>query len=172
MSAADVATLLVALVSAGIALYAAALSRRALAWQQDRDAERQETKVRIEFDHSAEDVPVMMFVGGRAGPSMLYYQLTMSVVNDGETTEYVTGASLDAPDGSSSRDLSPYLKPDRELSPRGRVAIDVPSSDLSFKTGFVGVARLASGQELRSAVEHLDAEIEARIADNNRRAER
>jgi hypothetical protein len=169
-------TLAISLLGLGVALYAATLSRRALAWQQQRDAERLATRVRVGFEHRTEQIGPFVIVAGDNDPRPypVEYRLTLVVTNDGETTEYVTWCAAQQAEGDLGYDLSGNLGGDRALKPRERLTVDFAANECGFDLtpGFVGVVRLASGEQVRSDVEHLSNELVAHVAEHNRHARR
>ena len=70
-----------------VAGWAGWTAHRAREWQQERDEEQRATRVGIHFEHHS----------GPSGPDgELVYTVTLLAINHGESTEYVTEASLDA----------------------------------------------------------------------------
>ena len=180
MSAAVVVALVVSVGSLLVAAYAAKQSRdantqsaRALDWQQQRDLERSTPNLRLEIEHGAEQerIDVGRVVGGGferypVTGEKLEYRLRVSVVNAGQTVEYLKSLWIQTADRTHGVDLTESLpEPDPKLTPGARVTVDpdsaaVPRGD----EGFVVIARTVSGHEVESPVEHLDRELEAYIA--------
>ena len=126
-------------------------------WQRQRDLERLQTRVAVEFEHASGP-------RDREGklPPPIDYVLTVIVRNDGETTEYLSDVFVQEPKPDDAGPVGYHAwsadpGADRELRPRARTAVPVPLEMLRFDVsqGFVGIARLASGIEIRSELEHL-----------------
>jgi hypothetical protein len=146
--------------------YAAWTANAARSWQRKRDRERLQTRVTVTFEHQADRRHGGDQWEGDPPPPFreLAYYLTIVVRNDGETTEWIAGLdvlqALPDEDGPCGFDFE-IGSADGELRPRQRFTRRVAVHTLPFDTapGFVGIARLASGVESRSEVEHLMPEL-------------
>jgi hypothetical protein len=96
------------------------------------------------------------------------YTLTLTVINEGESTEYVTVAFIEQDTDEEGHqgvrvfgDEGHEGSEPHELRPRGvlRAPTDLDDEQLAFlRDGFVGIVWLGSGQEVRSDVEYLNEE--------------
>lgn len=104
-------------------------------------------------------------------PLPKYYELTVNVVNHGETVEQLRELVLETGDRTErlSLELRPATEPKIEPHTRHPVAVDVATLPES-STGYVAVARLWRGPEIVSSVEQLNPEIVNAVADHNQRA--
>lgn len=156
-----------------LAIYAAAVGSASLGWQIYREIRRLKTDLRVEIEHAARPRPMYVAFGSDSDPrpEPLEYELTLVVVNDGETTEYVRDAAIEDAARTAGYDFGDELA-DKELRPRNRVFAQVRVQDLEFDPshGFYGVARLASGREIKSRVERLDNGVLEHIEEWNRKA--
>jgi hypothetical protein len=161
-------------VSNVVAIYAAVVGTGSLGWQVYRERRRLRTNVRVEFEHSAQPVNMPMVSWGAEplGPDPLYSELAVVIINNGETVEWVRSVWIEDAAGTAGSDLGNEHRGDLELKPRARVFARIDTADLPFdpEGGFFGIARLASGEEVRSNLSHLDDVILAHITDWNSRA--
>jgi hypothetical protein len=161
-------------VSNVVAIYAAVVGTGSLGWQVYRERRRLRTNVRVEFEHSARSVSTPMVSWGDEppGPDPLYSELAVVIINNGETVEWVRSVWIEAAAGTAGTNLSNEHRGDLELKPRARVFARVDTADLPFdpEDGFYGIVRLASGEEVRSKLSHLDDVILAHITEWNSRA--
>jgi hypothetical protein len=101
MSTSDVialAALIVAAISGGGSVCAVVISKRALAWEQERDREGNEAKIEIAFGHAMVDLPGPKVINlNNITPEPMIYELTVNVLNDG------LGPSSSSPSGSRGR---------------------------------------------------------------------
>lgn len=138
-------------------------------WQRERDEERRTTRVRVTFGHARTEPRQP----SSAGVSVLWaspnYTLTLTVINEGESTEYVTVAFIEQATDEEGRqgvrvfgDEGHEGSDPHELRPRGalRAPTDLNDDQLAFlRDGFVGIVCLGSGEEVRSDVEYLHPNI-------------
>jgi hypothetical protein len=145
----SIAALAAAMVGGGSSAYAVVISRRALHLEERRDLERAEPRVSISFGHAS-----AFRFGDGADEDKLYYALTINIINEGQSPEFVKTLWVEPATGGEGVDYSP--KSDVELKPRSRWPVPIDAADIPrADEGFVAIAYLASGQEARSAVEHL-----------------
>jgi hypothetical protein len=145
-----------------IAIYAAAVGSGSLGWQVYREINRSRTKIRVEVEHATRprQGPFVVWGGDPVDPrpDPIEYELTLVVVNDGETTEFVRDLWIHNPSRGEGFDVGLDGDGDAELAPRSRLfqrfALEGLPVDLS--EGFYGQARLASGRVLQSSPERLD----------------
>lgn len=149
-----------------VATYAAVNAHKARRWQERRDEERRATAVRVEFRHATAREPFYYAADAGNIPLMPFeYQLVLVAINDGESGEYVTWAAIEAPDGSGGKAVfgdETDSGERREIEPRSNVSFEsrLGRDDIAeVESGFVGVVRLASGVEVRSAVERLHPDL-------------
>jgi hypothetical protein len=164
----SIAALVIAAVSGGSSFYAVVISRRALRWEQQRDQDRSEPKVTIEFAHAAElrDESMRLDIKNANQPR-LYYQLTINVVNSGETTEFLKTLWVEPTAGGQGVDYSP--RADVELKPHSRWPVPISAANIPDPAdGFLAIAHLAHGQEVTSPVEHLIDDLTERVEKHNR----
>jgi hypothetical protein len=164
---------LIGLHAAYVSRRALAVSRQAVAWQQERDQERLETRLVVQFDHDARAVPTddrAAWLMGGAENLPLDYVLTLIVYNEGETTETVSDLFVEDPDQTKPCHIAEFLH-DHTLRPRERIARSLTIEQLPFDPagGIVGRARLASGKEFTSAVERPDPVILEAMQERNAR---
>ena len=148
-----------------LAIYGAGAATVSLGWQIYRERRRLKTTVRIELQHGHGFVEGWPLIGNHPEPPREYL-LTVIVVNDGETTEYVHTIGVETPDGLGfGTDLD-----DRELQPRGRVAVTLRlgNKDSDLSAGFYLCAELGSGRVIRSGLEHLEMGVVEDVAQHNR----
>ncbi len=138
------------------------LAEQALAWQRQRDKQREQTRMRVEFGHRLTRFPSpaegVLFA---RADLPLDYVLTLEILNEHpERSEYVASAWIEIEGADRGIDLLDDTDParaDREVKPRSRLPLPLvvyeQSDDLA--RGFRGVVRLADGQSVRSEVEHL-----------------
>lgn len=173
MDALNVVAIAISGVSAVGVVYSVVISRRALDWQKQRDAERAKPHIRVQFEHAAEVVHsyVHNLNDPDPRPEPLFYELSVSVINDGETTEHLRSLWIESVDGVQGLDLTKDRHADRELHPRARIAIPVKLSDVpDAERGFVAIARLAGGHEVTSEVDRPLDDIVDHIEQHNRKA--
>jgi hypothetical protein len=165
-TATDIIAVTLSAGSLAVSGWAAATAHRARQWQLRRDAERRETRVRVEFLHSTGPPP------GRSryepDPAPTIYTVTLIAVNDGESIEYLAAAFIHpaVPEGMPHPALRIFGSEGHEdtgayeLRPRARMTVPVDLSaeeiDWMRPSGFVAEAWLASGTVVRSEVERLD----------------
>jgi hypothetical protein len=164
---------LIGLHAAYVSRRALAVSKKALAWQQERDRERQETRLVVQFDHEARAVPTddrATWLMGGPENLPLDYVLTLVVYNAGETTESISDLFLEDAEQTKGCHIADFLQ-DHVLRPRERIARSLTPEQLPFDTagGIVGRARLASGKEVASEVAHLDPVILEAVRERNTR---
>lgn len=156
-----------------VAIYAALVGSGSLGWQVWRERNRLSTKIRVEFEHGTPPRPMFVVYAGDTDrrPEPLEYELTLVVINDGETTEYVRDAWIEDVAGTGGNHFDD-LGDEGQLPPRARVSVSLRTHhvETDFSAGFVGVARLASGRLVQSKVEHLDAHLLEHIETWNRTA--
>ncbi len=132
-----------------VAVYAVVISRRALRYEERRDRERGEAKVSVSFRHAT-----ALRFGDKATEDELYYELTINVINEGSSPEFVKTLCVEPAAGGEGVDISPGS--DEELKPRSRWPVRVDAADIPRPDdGLVAIVHLASGHEVRSPVEHL-----------------
>jgi hypothetical protein len=149
VEAISIAALVVAAVGGGSSAYAVVISRRALSLEEQRDRERAEPKVSISFGHAT-----ALRFGDNAGEDQLYYELILNIINEGQSPEFVKTLWVEPAAGGEGVDYSP--ESDTELTPRSRWPVPIDAADIPCPDdGFVAICHLASGQEVRSPVEHL-----------------
>lgn len=160
-------------VGTATAVYAAVLGRRgnrnsesALQWQKDRD----QPSIRIEFTHAAQTHAGIINLNDPR-PLPKYYELTVNVVNHGETVEQLRELVIETADRGERLplELRPATEPKIEPHTRHPVAVDVAKLPKS-SSGYVAVARLWRGPEITSSVEQLNPEIVKAVAEHNQRA--
>jgi hypothetical protein len=180
-----IVSVLIAVVSAAGSLYAAIQSRhavvesrranntaeRALSWEQERDR----PNVTIEFEHKNRRL-VTAQNPENPRPAPRYYELVVRVVNHGGSAEQLTGLTLETVDHSQRTDIirrgtilrrapsEPTIEPHTAYSASFNVG-NMPDGG----HGYIAVARIARGQEIKSEVEHLDDALLADIAEHNER---
>ena len=111
-------------------------AHKARVWQEQRDEERRATKVRVEFHHrlgQPEDMTQFSRFSRvvRAGGLEVHsldeapnvYWLTLTAINDGESSEYVTRAVIETPPGGRMEPPGGRMEPS---GGRVREGIDVP----------------------------------------------
>jgi hypothetical protein len=157
-----------------LAIYAAAVGTGSIGWQIYRELRRLKTDIRVEFEHASESRQVFVAFGADTDPRPhpLEYELSIVVVNDGETQEFIRDVGLEQAAGGTGHDFGEGRTGDRELPPRGRFVeqIRVGHVDFDFSSGFRATARLASGRVIQSDVTHLDRRLLAHIEEWNRTA--
>jgi len=161
-------------VSNVVAIYAGAVGTGSLGWQIYRERRRLRIDVGVEFEHSAEPVRAPMVSWGEDPKrDPIESQLTLIVVNRGETIEWVRSVWIEDAAETAGYDFEDRMGGDKELKPRARVLARVAIDDLPFDPsgGFYGNVRLASGQLVRSQLQHLDEVILEHVADWNRTTE-
>ena len=138
-----------AAVGGGSSAYAVVISRRALRLEERRDRERAEPKVSISFGHAT-----ALRFGDNAGEDQLYYELSINIINEGQSPEFVKTLWVEPAASGEGVDYSP--ESDTELTPRSRWPVLIDAADIPRPDdGFVAIVHLACGQEVRSLVEHL-----------------
>jgi hypothetical protein len=164
----SILALAIAAVGGGSAFYAVVISRRAFAWQQQRDRERVQSDVRISFGHASNfsHAPEVIDLSN-IQPRPLFYELTVSVVNYAETTEFIKTLWIES--GENGLDVSPAE--DAELRPRSRWAVKIDARSLpdgAGDKGFVAIAHLANTEAIVSDTEQLVAGMMDDIEQHNR----
>lgn len=107
-----------------LAIYAAVVGTVGLGWQIWRETRRTRTNIRVELEHAA--MPREFYVAftgdpdQRSGP--VEYVVSVIVVNDGESTEYVRDIWLENRARTRGYDFGHDGEHDGELLPRGRIA--------------------------------------------------
>jgi hypothetical protein len=153
-----------------LAIYAAIVGTAGLGWQIWREARRLTTDVSVEFEHAAQGSRVLVanLSDPDPRPRPIEYELSVVVVNDGETTEYVRDIWIENPTRTEGCDVS-ASDPDKELVPRGRVvaSLRIEGLDLDLSMGFIAIVRLASGRVIESKVDHLHQHLLDHIATHN-----
>jgi hypothetical protein len=171
MSTSDVialAALIVAAISGGGSVCAVVISKRALAWEQERDREGNEAKSEIAFGHAMVDLPGPKVINlNNITPEPMIYELTVNVLNDGARTEFIKSIWVEgAEPGGTGIDLS--LDGDVELRPRARFAATVDAATIpNHDSGVVAIVHLASEVEVWSEVEQLSDRLMADIVAHN-----
>jgi hypothetical protein len=164
--------------AAGIAgIVATWLSWRTLKWQQGVEADRRKTKVALWFEHAAcieeTDPRAVALVGGPDGLPM-EYRLSLMLVNaSAENTIHVRDLYIEQADGAAGQHIHGYDDgSDIRLEPHERTARHVYLAHLDpalTADGFVGKARLASGEQFETPVERLDDHIVTMVEARNTR---
>jgi hypothetical protein len=163
----SIAALAVAALGGASSIYAVVISRRALRWEQDRN----ETKVTIAFGHATNFKAFARVINlndpSPIPPEPMFYELTVSVVNSGETTEFVKTLWVEKASGGEGVDYSPNV--DVELKPHSRWSTAIDAAELPDpEGGVVGIAHLANGTEIRSSVDHLIGSLNDDVERHNR----
>jgi hypothetical protein len=149
VSTADWISAAAVLVAAATGGYAVVISRRTLAWQQERDREQAEAKVSVSFGHAT-----ALRFGDERDDDELYYELTINIVNEGQSPEFLKTLWVEPNAGGCGVDYSPTS--DVELRPRSRWPVRIDAADIpQADDGFVAIVHLANGQAVRSSVERL-----------------
>jgi hypothetical protein len=162
------AALIVAAISGGGSVCAVVISKRALAWEQERDREGNEAKIEIAFGHAMVDLPGPKVINlNNITPEPMIYELTVNVLNDGARTEFIKSIWVEgAEPGGTGIDLS--LDGDVELRPRARFAATVDAATIpNHDSGVVAIVHLASEVEVWSEVEQLSDRLMADIVAHN-----
>lgn len=153
----DVAGLVVAIFAALIALAALVLSKQALDWQKKQDEARVTPDVAVKVEHSVKQPP------GPMTWDELAYVATITVINEGETTEYLRGLWVEAPESRPGR-FEPAGFPvegeadgDVELRPHQSEARDFDLTPALEWPGFIVRAVFASGKEFQSDPQSFNA---------------
>jgi hypothetical protein len=156
-----------------LAIYAAIVGTAGLGWQVWREVRRLRTDIRVEFEHAAKHRQFYVAWAGDPDtrPEPLQYELTVVVVNDGETTEWVREITIENRARTQGYEFD-NTEGDEQLEPRSRVFARerVEHMDFDPSDGFVGTARLASGRKIESKLERLNQDILDHIAEHNRTA--
>jgi len=160
----SIAALGVAAVGGGSSVYAVVISRRALALEQSKT----EPRIEIVRGHATahKNIPRIQFLDEPIKPDPLFYELTVNVINSGETTEYVHTLLVETATTGEGCDYSP--DEDQELKAHSRWshvadAAGLPESD----DGWVAIVRLANGREYRSSLIELDDVLRAGVTEHN-----
>jgi hypothetical protein len=157
VEAISIAALAVATVGGASSAYAVVISRRVLRLEEQRDRARAESKVSISFGHAT-----ALGFGDNTAEDQLFYELTINIINEGQSPEFVKTLWVEPAAGGEGMDYSP--ESDTELTPRSRWPVPINAADIPCPgDGFVAICHLASGQEVRSPVESL---IEGMLADD------
>jgi hypothetical protein len=169
-----------ALVISGFAAVVGAVgavnAHRALRWQRKRDAERSATRVRLEFEHAAwrdldiESSALAMLGGPDNLP--LEYRLTLVAVNDSETaTVYLRDLHIRSMGSPDAIHLTYDESDDTRLEPRQRTSRHIFVVQLPFdpSAGFIGQARLATGELIATPITWLDSHLLSHIERHNSR---
>jgi hypothetical protein len=171
-AALSIAALVIALVSAAAAVYAVAIGRQGLAWRKRQDMARVTPSVRVDVGHAAQPRRELLWTQADMEderPVPLVYELTVNVVNTGETTERIRRVRIEAADHSEGSDL--MIDDDHELQPRARFPCTVLLAEIpKWESGFVAIATLADGEDVSSAVENADDDLLAHIEEHNQTA--
>jgi hypothetical protein len=126
--------------------------------------------LRVKFEHAANPSPVFVMISSDPDPRPcpIGYELSVVVVNNGETTEYVRDIWVQNATRTEGCDVD-KSDTDKTLVPRGRVAasLRIDDIDLDFSKGFIAIVRLASGRLIESKVDHLDKDLLEHIAAHN-----
>jgi hypothetical protein len=166
----SIAALAVSLVVAVVAIYAAVISRQALAWQKQQDQARITPDVRVELEHSADPQTIPVDFLNNPRPVPLEYRLTISVLNDGQRPEHLKRLRVESEDHSEGFDARPVGR-DEEIAPRARHMNIVRLEEIpKWQDGFVAIATMAGGEEFSSPVEHADADLLTDITRHNQGA--
>jgi hypothetical protein len=148
----SVVALIVSGISATAAVYAV---------KTTRDAAK--IKVSVNVWHKAQPEPQYIHVLDRPAPRAKYYQLEIEVVNDGETTEFITAIYLARSDLADAKRKD--LETDHELKPHARLPTTVDAATLPEITGgpFIVFVALARGPTIRSAVQSLKGDVQLEV---------
>jgi hypothetical protein len=154
------AALIISSVAAGIGLYGAANAHRALRWQHRRDAERSATRVRLYFEHGIQaddgtDRAVAAPVDARHRPTI--FRLTLVAINSGEGVVFVRDLWIKHSYLPVGAPLTQDAHEDVRLEPNQRTsAVYLMRDDnLGLSGGFIGQARLATGQIFQTELQDL-----------------
>jgi hypothetical protein len=168
-----VIAIVIAVVSAAVAIYSAVTSKRALDWQRAQDRARVTPSVRVELEHGTEPDrgPIITAADLQdARPFPRRYRVTINVVNAGQTTERVKCIRVEAADRSDGQDLE-IAGGDAEIQPGARFAREVPLAAIpNWQLGFIAIATLARGETFESGIEHGDSAILRQVEEHNRNA--
>jgi hypothetical protein len=164
----SIAALAVSLVVAVVAIYAAVISRQALAWQKQQDQARITPDVRVELEHATQAAhPLVEWVGNAQRPRALEYRITINVVNDGQRPEHLKRLWVETEDGSEGYDARP-VGSDEVIEPRARHKSIVPLESIpNWQAGFRAIATMAGGEQFSSPLEHARSDLLADIARHN-----
>jgi hypothetical protein len=165
--------LVIAVVSAAAAVYAAVQGRRAndtaeraLGWQQERD----QPKVRIEFQHGTR-THAAVINPNNPKPAARYYELTVRVVNDGSAGEQLSGLTLETANRERSMNLLEKTHEEPMVEPHTAYRVGVNIGNLPDRgSGYVAVARLARGRHIVSGVEQLQRDRLRSVVEHNESA--
>jgi hypothetical protein len=158
-----------------LAIYGALGATCSLGWQVWRERRRLRTSVRIDFEHGSNFVYGSQVLGANDNAPREYV-LSVVVINDGETTEYVRDIGIEIADGRGFGFDFGRGDGDRVLAPRGRVShefrlSDHPDVDLEAD-GFVALVRLGSGLNLKTGTRRLQPEVLEDLKAHNSRLTR
>lgn len=109
-------------------------------------------------------------------PAALEYELTVTLVNHGETTEFVRDLWFREAVGPGGTEEGAHgidlFHGDHELAPRSRMSVPVRHDHhhLDASRGFVAYGRLASGTFVESEVEQLMPDMLDHVTEHNRTA--
>jgi hypothetical protein len=169
----------VAVIAGAASIVATVIAARALRWQQRVEADRRKTSAELWFEHATyiedTDPRAVALVGGPDGLPM-EYRLTLVVVNRSpENTIYVRDLYIEQADGGIGQHIHGHDDDgDIRLEPHERTTRHVYVAYLDpalTANGFVGKARLASGELFETAVERLDDHIAAVVEARNTRGQ-
>jgi hypothetical protein len=154
-----------------LAIYAAVVGSVGLGWQIWREVRRTRTDIRVEIEHAAKQRRFFVVVPDDPDPrpEPLEYEVSVVVVNDGETTEYVRGIYLESRARTEGYHFGNAGEGDQVLRPRSRIADSVRLNELDFDAsrGVVGIVELASGRSIESKLEMLNQNTLDHIAEWN-----
>lgn len=163
--------------------WAAWTAHQARSWQREADQRRERIDVRVEFEHSSDQITGVWSINvddPDPRPHPIGYRLTLNVVNDGPTSVwlqalYVQEARDGEEDGVAGVDFdAPFRKGDVEVRPRERFShafwVEYQRHHIDFDKGFVGIARLATGEMVESEREVLMEDIQQHIREFNETA--
>jgi hypothetical protein len=141
-----------------VAVYAAAVSTGSLVWQVRVHRQRLRTRVRVEVRHAL--VPTVGFQahGATSIETRPAYQVTISAVNEGETTETAEAIGFHDRNHTAGCDERGFSE---ELLPGGVVKHAFELWDLHFdpSRGVVPFVELASSGRITGRLEPLHDEI-------------
>jgi hypothetical protein len=151
--------------SLAISGWAALTAHRARRWQQQRDAARLETRVRLELLHSVSPARHWPLISGGPEPPTVY-TVTLVVVNDGEAAEYVAVAFFQKATDTPGTGMGMRIFGDKghegnkaqEVRPRARLTVPIelePENVEWMRRGFFAEVWLGSGTHILSVVDYL-----------------
>ena len=165
-NAVSIVALVLAAVSTATAIYAVKTSRAALSLEEAKA----ETNVTIKLWHAAQEVHELLTIGDRPEPRKKFYELEIEVVNNGETTEFVTELYLASVGfGHAKRH---ELQADHELKPHARMPplkLNIEDFPDVVGGGFVVVVRLArGGKMIESDLDEIREDVKREVEEWNR----